>query len=126
MSKPSTGEGFADNDVKRPAVLSLSIKDTSALYAAYMPYLKNGGLFIPTTKRYHLGEEVFMLLSLIDSTEKLPIAGQVVWITPPGAQGRRHAGVGIHFHEKDAGPARSKIETLLGGKLKSSKSTHTL
>ncbi len=33
-------------------ILSLNIKDKSALYAAYMPYVKNGGLFIPTNKQY--------------------------------------------------------------------------
>ena len=31
----------------RPAVLSLSIKEKAALYAAYMPYLKSGGVFVP-------------------------------------------------------------------------------
>lgn len=112
--------------VKRPAVLSLSIKDTNALYAAYMPFLANGGLFIPTTKSYRLGEEVFMLLSLFDTPEKLPVSGKVVWITPPGAQGRRHAGVGIQFGEKDSREAVAKIETLLGGKLHSKRATHTL
>ena len=112
--------------VKRPAVLSLSIRDTNALYAAYMPFLEHGGLFIPTTKAYRLGEEVFMLLSLFDTPEKLPVSGKVVWITPPGAQGRRHAGVGIQFGEKDSREAVAKIETLLGGKLKSKRATHTL
>lgn len=111
---------------KRPAVLSLSIKDTNALYAAYMPFLQNGGLFIPTTKSYKIGEEVFMLLSLFNTTEKIPVSGKVVWITPPGAQGRRHAGVGIQFGEKDSREAIAKIETLLGGKLKSDRTTHTL
>ena len=37
-------------------ILSLNIKDKSALYAAYMPYVKNGGLFIPTNKQYSLGD----------------------------------------------------------------------
>jgi len=112
--------------INRPAVLSLTIKDRSALYAAYMPFLKNGGLFIPTNKDYKMGEEVFMLLSLLDEKEKIPVAGTVVWITPIGAQGNRAAGVGIHFNEKDAGVARNKIETLLAGALKSSRPTHTM
>ena len=34
----------------RQGILSLTIKDKSALYAAYMPFIKNGGLFIPTNK----------------------------------------------------------------------------
>jgi len=119
---------MAENDdaVKRPGVLSLSIKDKNALYAAYMPFIKNGGLFIPTTRSYKLGEEVFMLLTLLTGNDKIPVAGRVVWITPNAAQGQKHAGVGIQFNTKDAGPARNKIETILGGSLKSSRSTHTI
>ncbi|MCG6871105.1 MAG: PilZ domain-containing protein [Gammaproteobacteria bacterium] len=111
---------------QRPTVLSLTIKDRNALHAAYMPFLKGGGLFIPTNKGYSLGEEVFMLLSLLDEREKLPVAGTVAWITPIGAQGNRAAGVGVRFSDKDSGAARNKIEGLLGGALKSERPTHTL
>jgi type IV pilus assembly protein PilZ len=110
----------------RPGVLSLTIKDKNALYAAYMPYLKNGGIFVPSNKPYQLGTEVFMLLTLVDSKEKIPVAGHVVWITPAGAQGNRAAGIGVQFSDKDAGAARNKIETLLGGALKSERPTHTM
>lgn len=110
----------------RPGVLSLSIKDKNALYAAYMPYLKNGGIFVPSTKSYRIGSEVFMLLTLMDSKEKIPVAGHVVWVTPQGAQGNRAAGIGIHFSDKDSGTARNKIEALLGGALKSERPTHTM
>jgi type IV pilus assembly protein PilZ len=39
----------------RPSVLSLNINSKSALYAAYMPLLRNGGIFIPTTRNYAIG-----------------------------------------------------------------------
>ncbi|MHB1529747.1 MAG: PilZ domain-containing protein [Acidiferrobacteraceae bacterium] len=110
----------------RPSVLSLVIKDKSALYAAYMPFVKGGGLFIPSAKSYNLGDEIFMLLTLMENKEKVPVAGHVVWVTPPGAQGGRAAGVGIQFSEKDAGIARNKIEGLLAGQLQSDKPTHTM
>ncbi len=114
------------NGGPRPTVLSLTIKDKSALYAAYMPYLKGGGLFIPSNKQYKLGEEVFMLLTLLEEKEKIPVAGHVVWLTPIGAQGNRAAGVGIQFSAKDSGVARTKIEAMLGGALKSDRPTHTM
>src|SRR3989344_9583474 len=41
----------------RPGVLSLTIKDKNALYAAYMPYVKGGGIFVPSSRAYRLGEE---------------------------------------------------------------------
>lgn len=112
--------------VARPGVLSLNIKDKSALYAAYMPYVKGGGIFIPSSKPYKLGDEIFMLLTLMDNKEKIPVAGHVVWITPPGAQASRAAGIGIQFSEKDSGVARNKIEGLLAGHLNSDRSTHTM
>ena len=106
-------------------VLSLTIRDKAVLYAAYMPFLENGGLFVPTQKTYRIGDEVFMLLSLMDEPEKIPIAGRVVWITPPGAQGNRQAGIGVQFSEEDAA-ANVKIENHLGGALQSERQTHTL
>jgi len=110
----------------RQGILSLTIKDKSALYAAYMPFIKNGGLFIPTTRDYGLGDEVFMLLTLMDDKEKLPVAGRVVWLTPKGAQGNRAAGIGVQFNDQDEGAARNRIETHLAGALKSDRQTHTM
>ena len=106
--------------------MSVSLKDKGALYAAYMPFIKNGGLFIPSTKVYQLGDEVFILLTLMDETEKLPVAGRVAWITPKGAQGNRPAGFGVQFSDMDHGATRNKIEGYLGGLLKAERATHTL
>lgn len=106
-------------------ILSLTIKDKAVLYAAYMPYVSNGGLFIPTNKSYNIGDEVFVLLNLMDEPEKIPVAGKVVWITPKGAQGNRSAGIGIQFTEQDT-IAINKIETYLAGILESERPTHTM
>ncbi len=109
------------------SLLSLSIKDKAALYAAYMPFIKNGGLFIPTKKSsYKLGDEVFMLVTLMDSKEKTPVAGKIVWVTPEGAQGGRQAGIGVQFGNQDKGVTKNKIEGFLAGALESDRSTHTM
>lgn len=110
----------------RQGILSLTIRDKSALYASYMPFVKNGGLFIPTAKDYKLGDEVFMLLTLTDTKDKLPVAGKVVWITPKGAQGNKTAGIGVQFSELDKGATKNKIEKSLAGALKSDRPTHTM
>ena len=109
----------------RNAILTLTLKDKAQLYAAYMPFVRNGGLFITTSKTYRLGDEVFMLLSLMDEPERIPVAGKVVWVTPKGAQGNRVAGVGVQFNDGD-NTARNKIETYLAGALKSDRATHTM
>lgn len=115
-----------DQSVNKPGVLSLAIKEKSALYAAYMPYIKGGGLFIPTNKNFKLGEEVFMLLSLVDDPVKLKVVGKVIWATPT-ASTNRPQGIGVQFSDKDGGlEVRNKIESLLGGTLKSNRPTHTM
>ncbi|MFY9179699.1 MAG: PilZ domain-containing protein [Venatoribacter sp.] len=105
-------------------IMPLNIKDKSVLYASYMPYLQDGGLFITTTKQYQLGDEVFMLLKLLEEPERIPVGGKVVWITPVGAQGNKQAGIGVQFASGNM--ARDKIETLLAGAVKSDRPTHTM
>ena len=117
-----TGAGGA-----KQGIISHAIKDKAALYSAYMPFLKSGGIFVTTTKRYFLGDEVFLLLTLPESNERLPVAGKVVWVTPPGAQGNRAAGIGVQFADSAEGEAvRHKIETILAGTLTADKPTHTM
>jgi type IV pilus assembly protein PilZ len=109
----------------RSGILSLTIKDKAVLYAAYMPFIQGGGLFIPTSKQYQLGEEVFMLLKLMEEPEKIPAAGKIVWITPKGAQGNKVAGIGVQFTGEET-MAKDKIETYLAGALSSDRLTHTM
>jgi type IV pilus assembly protein PilZ len=123
----STPAEIAAATIARPGVLSLSIKEKSALFAAYMPFLKGGGIFIPTSKQYKLGDEVFMLLTLMDDPNKIPVAGKVVWITPAAASAGKAQGIGVQFDKNESGiAARNKIEGLLGGSLKSTRQTHTM
>jgi type IV pilus assembly protein PilZ len=107
-------------------ILTLAIRDRAALYAAFMPFIKNGGLFVVTTQEYQLGEEVFLLLSLLDEHDRLPVTGKVVWITPRGAQGSRVQGIGVQFSDSDNGTTRSKIENLLLGMKSAGRPTHTM
>lgn len=111
----------------RPGVLSLSIRERSALFAAYMPFVKGGGVFIPTNRPYSLGDEVFMLLQLMDDPTRIAVSGKVIWITPAESHGGRIQGVGVQFSANEAGiQARTKIEGLLGGALQSNRTTHTM
>lgn len=111
----------------RAGMLSLAIKERAALYMAYMPFLKNGGLFIPSTRTYQLGDQVYMLISLMEDPAKIPVSGRVAWVTPSGSQGNRQQGVGVQFDDNEsANLLRQKIEGILGNAMKSSKPTHTL
>lgn len=126
MNTQATPAAQPASNAPKPGVLSLAIKEKAALYAAYMPFVKGGGLFIPTNKSFKIGDEVFMLLSLVDDPIKLKVVGHVIWITPV-TQGNRPQGIGVQFSDKDGGiEARNKIEALLGGVLKSTRPTHTM
>ncbi len=111
----------------RQSILPVSIKDNEALHQSYMPFLKGGGLFVPTSKTYNLDDELFLLINLFDEKDRLPVTGKVVWITPLGAQGNRVAGIGVQFSDtSDSEVARHQIEALLGAKLASEKPTLTM
>ena len=105
--------------------LTLTIKDQSSLHTAYMSFLRHGGLFVPTAAHYQLGDQVVIVLSLLDEPETMTVSGRVVWITPKGAQGSRETGIGVELSEQDAAVSL-KIENYLGGSLASSRQTHTL
>ena len=111
----------------RQGILSLAIKDKNALYNAYLSFIRGGGIFVPTAKRYSLGDEVFVLMTLPEGNERLPVAGKVVWITPNGAQGNRPAGIGVQFADSAEGEvARGKVEAMLAGITNSEKPTSTM
>ena len=113
--------------VARPTVLSLAIKEKAALYAAYMPFLKHGGMFVPSLKPFNIGDEVYLILALMDDPNKYPVAGQVAWITPPGVNNNKAQGIGVHFSDSESGVrAKLRIEEILGAALRSSRATHTL
>lgn len=111
----------------RPSVIQLVFREKGALYAAYIPVFADGGLFVPTTRDYKLGEDIYLLLSLPDDPQRYPVAGKVAWITPPNAPGGRTQGVGVKFpSDEKTRLLRVKIEEILGTSISSAKPTQTL
>lgn len=112
---------------RQQSILNVNLPDEGALYSAYMPFIRGGGLFAQTPNRLPLGQPVFMMVTLPGSSEKLPVSGKVCWFTPVGAQGNRPAGVGVQFDDTPEGyQLKSKIESLLAGRLESEKPTFTM
>lgn len=117
----------SETAVDRPGVFSLVIRSKAALYAAWMPLLRGGGLFVPSTGSHRLGDEVLILLSLLDDATRIPIQGHVAWINPPHAAGNRPQGIGVQLQDNDTcRELRKKVEGLLAGALQSSRPTHTI
>ena len=111
----------------RPSVIQLVFREKGALYAAYIPLLTDGGLFVPTQRAYRLGEDIYLLLSLPDDPQRYPVAGRVAWITPANASGGRTQGVGVRFPADDKTRLlKLKIEEILGTQISSSRPTQTV
>jgi type IV pilus assembly protein PilZ len=111
----------------RPSVIQLVFREKGALYAAYMPVFSDGGLFVPTTREYKLGEDIYLLLSLPDDPQRYPVAGKVGWVTPANASGGRTQGVGVRFPTDDKTRVlKLKIEEVLGTSISSAKPTQTI
>lgn len=117
---------MTENVQRKNNIFFVHYKDKNELYQHYMPYIENGGLFVATDKNFHLGEEVFLMVKLIDEPEKFTIAGKVIWITPTAAQGGKTPGVGVQFTSEESDEFRKIIETYLAGALDSDRSTETI
>ena len=123
----ATTTGTNVTPIKRPDVISLNLKGKSALYSAWMPLLKGGGLFMQTSKPHKLGDEILVVLTFLDEPTKIPMSGIVAWINPPHAQGNRPQGIGIRLPENEVGKElKKKIEGLLAPVAKSDRPTSTL
>lgn len=127
LGPPVGSSGAAGAAASRPSVIQLVFREKGALYAAYIPALTDGGLFVPTTREYKLGDDIYLLLSLPDDPQRFPVAGKVAWITPANASGGRTQGVGVRFPNDDKSrQLKIKIEEVLGTSISSSKPTQTL
>lgn len=106
--------------------LSLVFANLDQLHLSFMPFLRNGGLFIPTPDSYQMGEEVSMLIELPDESEKVQAKGIVSWVTPLHSTGHNKEGVGVEFSDGNGIALRHRITTLLLDSVDQSKKSHTL
>jgi type IV pilus assembly protein PilZ len=111
----------------KPRVLQLAIKEKPALYASYIPFFPEGGIFVPTPYDYRLGEGVYLLLTIVDDPQRYPVEGKVAWINPANAANHKPQGIGVRFPADDkARQLKVKIEEVLGAAEASNKPTNTI
>ena len=106
--------------------IKCSFSNEEALYLAYMPFVKGGGLFLRTKNIYEFGNKVSLTVQLLDDQDTYLIEGKVIWITPKGAQGNKPQGIGLQFTSENSRIFCNKIETYLAGMLKSTQLTDTM
>lgn len=110
---------------KNPTIISVHFEKKTELYKSYMPYIKQGALFIKTKRLFKLNDEAFIRIQFFEETEKFLLQGKVVWVTPICAQGGKPAGIGVQLGAEGK-VIRNKVETYLAGMLESENETHTL
>ncbi|CDI04183.1 MAG: PilZ domain-containing protein [Candidatus Competibacter denitrificans] len=110
----------------RQGVISLAIKDKAMLQSSYMPFVKSGGIFIATEKSFELGDEVFLLLTLVNDPERFAITGKVIWINYRTTPGGRQMGVGVQFSGAEGLNLQKKIDALLAGYPRLDQATNTM
>lgn len=87
------------------------ITDKKELYRCYMPFIVGGGLFIHfneevTPNKVQPGQKMFIVFSMLESKQKTPIQGKVVWICKSGPT----KGYGIALG--DSAPMRALKENI--------------
>lgn len=126
---PADGIGTDRPDIGQqagaPQFLSVRVSDVQVLQRCYLPFLRNGGLFIPCEHAYQLRQRVFLILKLpapvglTDSGTTHALTTTVAWLTPTEAQDGKGMGVGLHFDLGEPGDDQSgqdvktSIESLL-------------
>ena len=94
-------------------LVNASFRDALHLYKSWMPFIKNGGLFLSDTRRhYEIGSEVFIMAEIPGLESKAMIQGKMVWYSPGGAM--RPAGYGFQFLDtEDNRKTRAHIEKVI-------------
>lgn len=105
--------------------LNVEFHSERDLYLAFMPFLKEGGIFVRTPRQYDLGDEVELYVLLPDALEDSIVRGEVTWLTPAGAQNGTPPGIGVTFVD-DPSKVRHQIEQILARHLNSSEPTLTM
>lgn len=106
-------------------ILFYTVKDMRQLQRSYMPFIQNGGLFIETDQVHKMGDALFLLLTLLDEAEQIPLAVKVVWLAGKEVKAPHKPGIGVQFLDIE-NPAKNKIETYLTGLLSSPTATATM
>jgi type IV pilus assembly protein PilZ len=106
-------------------IIHANISDIETLYASYMPYVVGGGLFIPTKQPIKLGEEVFVLATLPEQSQKIPLTGKVIWISQK-QNGIKLQGFGMQLTGEKGVYYKSEAEKILTGIKSEGRTSYTM
>ena len=106
-------------------IIQANMPDKESLQASYMPYILGGGLFVTSQQVVNLGDELLVITSLPNQTQKFPVTGKVIWISPK-RHGMKPQGFAIQLAGDKGVQFRNEAERLLAGSLNADKPTFTM
>lgn len=107
-------------------MMALQLKEKTALYNCYMPFLEHGGLFVPTDDVFSLGEDILLAVEIGEHPKRF-LPTKVAWINPARTSANRPKGIGLAFSDhENCLQTKALIESELGNALRSDRVTFTL
>ncbi|MDM1756562.1 MULTISPECIES: PilZ domain-containing protein [Acinetobacter] len=106
-------------------LLQVVIADRATLQASYMSFVQGGGLFVPSNQAVKMGEEVFLLATLPEQSQKIPLTGKVIWISQKQS-GKKPQGFAIQLSGEKGVYYKNEAEKLLAGVKASERNSFTM
>ena len=106
-------------------IIQANITDRATLQASYMPFVNGGGLFISSQQPVRLGQEVFVLATLPDQSQKIPLTGKVIWINYKQSVAKPQ-GFAIQLTNDKGAYYKAEAEKLLAGSLSLNHLSYTI
>lgn len=96
--------------VKTEQFIRIKFSDLPTLAACYMPFITNGGLFIPGSRDIAAGSRVVVQLSVPDLPPVM-FSSDVIWLSPPGMPGNKPPGFAVQL-PGSASNLRQKLDNM--------------
>jgi type IV pilus assembly protein PilZ len=90
-----------------------------------MPFVAGGGLFIPSNQTVKLGDEVFVLTTLPEQSQKIPLTGKVIWVSQK-QNGIKPQGFGIQLSGDKGIFFKNEAERLTTGLKSAGRRSYTM
>ena len=105
-------------------IIQATMADKDSLQASYMPYVIGGGLFVASPLEVAMGQELLVIASLPNMSQKFPVTGKVIWVSPK--RGMKPQGFAIQLAGEKGVAFRNEAERLLAGSLNAERPTFTM
>lgn len=80
-------------DKGKAKALSVNLRTSESVGQCYMRRVKGGGMVIDNDSEFDIGDEVLVMLSMVNCDARLPVSCKVVWISKNGDNNSQKVGL---------------------------------